>query len=310
MEKPLNKLIWQRIEELFYWNISPESKINQLPFNQDFLSACEREFSMTTRGKNYTIDLGSAADWQDKTMGELAKEIDSQYMCNYFVAENGTSTTGVVGNVYTVNSEPIINKWNLRGQSLVDRLRSMQASKPSLTILDMGCGVNEYKNHLNNVTGVDPYRKEADILCKQEHFEPQGQTWDIIICFGPQNWYTYDQQYRNFAKLKECLSDDGILFWSHVHNYYKLFQPDAKYAHTWIYGDVEDAEKNSAFYFVDREWKYTWYFNWTEHALTTLANHVGLRINKLDYDHCNLYRPPMWRMFAELSHKKEYNGQL
>jgi hypothetical protein len=310
MENPLNRLIWQRIEELFYWNISPESKINQLPFNQDFLSACEHEFSMTVRGKHYTIDLGSAADWQSKTMGELAKEIDSQYMRNYFIGENGTSTTGVVGEVYSIKSEPITNKWNIRGKALVDRLRSMQKANPDLTVLDMGCGVNEYKKHLNNVTGVDPYRKEADILSKQEDFEPNGRTWDVIICFGPQNWYTYDEQYRNFAKLKECLSDDGILFWSHVHNYYKVFQPDAQYAHTWVHGDVKDAEKNSAFYFVDREWKYTWYFNWTEHALRTLTNHVELKISQLDYDHCNLYRPPMWRLFAEIVHKKDSDGKL
>ena len=102
--------------------------------------------------------------------------------------------------------------------------------------------------------------------------------------------------------LKKCLAPSGLLLWSHVHNYYKVFQPDHPHGHTWIHGDLEHAQKNSAFYFYDRNWKYTWYFNWTEHAVNTLAGHVGLKVNKVDYDHCNLYRPPMYRIFTEMSH--------
>jgi hypothetical protein len=105
------------------------------------------------------------------------------------------------------------------------------------------------------------------------------------------------------AKLKECLAPDGLLLWSHNHNYYKLFQPDAIHAHTWLHGDLDDAQKNSAYFFCDREWKYTWYFNITEHGTSTLAKHVGLSVDKIDYDHCNLYRPPMWRLFVEMRHE-------
>ena len=34
---PLNKLIWNKVEEMFYWNISVESPINQLPFTMEFI---------------------------------------------------------------------------------------------------------------------------------------------------------------------------------------------------------------------------------------------------------------------------------
>jgi hypothetical protein len=300
---PLNKLIWEKVSEMFYWNVSPESPISQLPFTAEFINACEKEFQMFVRNSFFPIKLGTVDEWQHNTFGDFVKAIDEQYQNNYFLAEHGTSTTGVVGTVYDIDEKPIANKWNIRGQALVDRLTAMQKENPALTILDMGCGVNEYKKHLNNVTGVDPYRTEADIIAKQSDFDPQGQTWDVIICFGPQNWYTYDEQYRNFKKLKECLAPNGILFWSHVHNYYKVFQPDAQYGHTWIYGDMDHAQRNSAFYFFDRDWKYIWYFNWTEHSMEQLAGHVGLKVNNVKYDECNLYRPPMWRLFAEMSHR-------
>jgi hypothetical protein len=302
MKNPLNKLIWEKVSEMFYWNVSPESPISQLPFTAEFINACEKEFQMFVRNSFFPIKLGTVDEWQHNTFGDFVKAIDKQYQNNYFLAEHGTSTTGVVGTVYDIDEKPIANKWNIRGQALVDRLTAMQKENPALTILDMGCGVNEYKKHLNNVTGVDPYRTEADIIAKQSDFDPQGQTWDVIICFGPQNWYTYDEQYRNFKKLKECLAPNGILFWSHVHNYYKVFQPDAQYGHTWIYGDMDHAQRNSAFYFFDRDWKYIWYFNWTEHSMEQLAGHVGLKVNNVKYDECNLYRPPMWRLFAEMSH--------
>lgn len=301
---PLNKLIWNKVEEMFGWNIAPESPISQLPFTQEFITACEQEFGMQVRDMHYPVNLYKEAHWQELTMGDFVKEIDKQYQHNYFVGENGTSTTGVVGEIKDVNDNTIANKWNIRGQALVDRLQAMQKARPNLSILDMGCGVNEYKKHLNNVTGVDPYRPEADIMCKQSDFDSQGKTWDVVICFGPMNWYTYDEQYRNMLTLKRCLAPDGLLLWSHNHNYYKLFQPEAEHAHTWLHGDLEDAQKNSAYYFCDREWKYTWYFNTTERSTTTLARHVGLSVDKIDYDHCNLYRPPMWRIFVEMSHAK------
>ena len=106
----INKLIWNKVQELFYWNISVDSPINQLPFTMDFILTCQKEFSMKVRDKEYPIRLGGIMDWHDKTMGDFVKEIDEQYQNNYFVAENGTSTTGVVGEINDVNNKPITNK--------------------------------------------------------------------------------------------------------------------------------------------------------------------------------------------------------
>ena len=81
---PLNKLIWNKVEEMFYWNISVESPINQLPFTMEFILTCQKEFSMTVRDKEYPIHLGGIMDWKDKTMGDFVREIDRQYQSNYF----------------------------------------------------------------------------------------------------------------------------------------------------------------------------------------------------------------------------------
>ena len=35
-----------------------------------------------------------------------------------------------------------------------------------------------------------------------------------------------------------------------------------------------------------------------------LKSKLYVSFDKIDYDHCNLYRPPMWRLFVEMSHAK------
>ena len=76
----INKLIWNKVEEMFYWNISVDSPINQLPFTMEFILACQKEFSMKVRDKEYPIHLGGIMDWHDKTMGDFVKEIDKHQL--------------------------------------------------------------------------------------------------------------------------------------------------------------------------------------------------------------------------------------
>ncbi len=298
---PLNMKIFNKVEEILTWPVEPRSPMNQLPITEAFYKALEEAFKVEVRGHVYDIKLSRSHE----TIEDLVHEIDGQYTRNYFTSESGTYKGLIdVEDYQGQKIESIDHKWQLRGKNLIERIKKMQNEKPDLSILDLGCGYNGYKEHLNNVTGVDPYIDKADFVCRIQDFEPP-QKYDVIICFGPMNWYTYDEQYRNMSKLKECLADDGICFWSHVHNYFKIFQEDAGRAHRWIAGSLEDAFKNNAFYFYDRIWQYNQYFNWTEEALESLCQLVGLQTGDMQYDDCGLYRPPMWRLFCELRQLKD-----
>lgn len=296
---PLNMLIFNKVQEIIGYNIAPESNLSLLPISEETYQKIDKEFSVELRG--HTFQVSSPRNCE--SIEQLIKEIDLQYTTNYFQSESGTFK-GLIDVVDHKGNkiQHIEHKWKIRGKNLISRLKKMQEEKPDLTILDIGCGYNMYKDHLNNVTGVDPYVESADILCKISDFKPK-QKYDVIICFGPMNWYTFDEQVRNMSVLKESLAEDGVCFWSHVHNYYKVFQPDAQNAHTWIAGDLNDAFKNNAFFFFDRIWKYNQYFNWTENALIDVCKITGLKWGEFQYDDCGCYRPPMWRLFCELRHK-------
>lgn len=292
--------IFNKVEQLLGWPVEPDSLFSQLPVDQTFFDKVSQEFSVNLRDRCYPIVLKKYYE----RIKDLVQDVDSQYTRNYFVSESGTYKGLIEVTDYKGEKiETIEHKWKIRGKNLIQKIKDMQKANPRLTILDLGCGYNMYKDHLLNVTGVDPYIDRADFLCRIQDFKPP-QKYDVIICFGPMNWYTFDEQFRNFQKLKECLSENGVCYWSHVHNYFKIFQPDASRAHTWVAGPLDEAFKNNAFYFFDSLWKYNQYFNWTEEALLTLANKVGLECGEMQYDDCGCYRPPMWRLFSELRHAK------
>ena len=297
-KNPLNMKIFLKVQEILGWPVEPNSLIQQLPVDALFFDHLETEFSMNLRGLSYPVSINRSC----LTIDDLVRDIDAQYTNNYFTSESGTykglvEVTDYAGRVI----ETIEHKWKIRGKNLIEKIQLMQQKQPNLSILDLGCGYNMYKDHLDNVTGVDPYIEAADHVCRIVDFKPP-QKYDIIICFGPMNWYTFDEQVRNMAKIKECLAEDGVCYWSHVHNYHKVFQPDAENAHTWIAGNLEEAFKNNAFYFYDRLWKYTQYFNWTENALRAVCKKVDLVPGEMRYDDCGCYRPPMLRLFSELRH--------
>jgi hypothetical protein len=297
-KNPLNMKIFNEIQDVLGWNIEPDSVVADLPISRAVLLELERRFSVNVRGNNFKVEIST----QHERIRDLVQDIDGQYTRNYFVSESGTYNGLIkVTDWKGASVETIVHKWKIRGKNLIEKIKKMQQQNQNLSILDLGCGYNLYKDHLANVTGVDPYIEVADYVCRIQDFEPPKK-YDIIICFGPMNWYTFDEQVRNMRKIKECLAEDGVCYWSHVHNYYKIYQPDANRAHTWVAGSIEDAYKNNAFYFFDQLWKFNQYFNWTEEALLAITGKVDLVCGEMQYDDCGCYRPPMWRLFCELRH--------
>jgi len=74
-------------------------------------------------------------------------------------------------------------------------------------VLDVGCGDNLFKKH-GNVTGIDPYNFNADIMCDILDYEPD-QTYDLIICFGSINFYNIAWVDARMRKVSTLLAKNG-----------------------------------------------------------------------------------------------------
>ena len=79
--------------------------------------------------------------------------------------------------------QPVTKKYKYSGLGIVDEINGFD---DNLQVLDLGCGYNEFKGKINNLTGVDPYNKRADIKSDIMSYEPEN-LYDILISFGSIN---------------------------------------------------------------------------------------------------------------------------
>ncbi len=75
---------------------------------------------------------------------ELTNLIDEAVMENYFAK------------VW----QPETKKYKYSGLSIIDEVNALTPDN----VLDVGCGFNEFKGKIQNLTGIDPYNKRADII--------------------------------------------------------------------------------------------------------------------------------------------------
>ena len=76
--------------------------------------------------------------------------------------------------------EYVIPIWKISG--LFKRIKS----KKEQTVIDIGCGYNEFKGKIKNLIGIDPYNDRADIDVHTLDYKPDIQ-FDVAICLGSIN---------------------------------------------------------------------------------------------------------------------------
>ena len=70
------------------------------------------------------------------------------------------------------------------------------------SVVDLGCGYNEFKKQIPNLIGVDPYNKHADIQVPILDFRPE-QKFDVVIVLGSIN---FGSTTKIFAELEHAVS--------------------------------------------------------------------------------------------------------
>ena len=103
--------------------------------------------------------------------------------------------------------QPDMKKWKYSGLKLVDEVNAL---KPR-SVLDVGCGYNEFKGKIKNLTGIDPYNDSADHKISIMDFQP-NQRFDVIMCLGSINFGSRDKIAAEIAKTVLLLEDGGTIF--------------------------------------------------------------------------------------------------
>lgn len=124
-------------------------------------------------------------------IGELVEKIDDKVLGRYF------------SEVW----QPEMKKFKYSGLKLIDEVNAL---KPR-SVLDIGCGYNEFKGKINNLIGLDPYNNCADIQCKISDYYTDQQ-YDVIMALGSINFGSTDKIFTELEKAVALTAPKGKLF--------------------------------------------------------------------------------------------------
>lgn len=125
------------------------------------------------------------------TIEQYVEAIDNACLHNYF-------------SKYWQND---MKKWKFSGVALIDEINSL---KPR-TVLDVGCGYNEFKGRIDNLIGIDPYNDKADLQVSTLEYRTD-QLFDVIMCLGSVNFGDRDKIIAEVGRCVTLLEDGGTMF--------------------------------------------------------------------------------------------------
>jgi len=104
----------------------------------------------------------------------------------------------------------IVEKYPINGKTMIDEINNLN---PTL-VVDLGCGLNQYKGLINNLVGVDVVgcREDItkDITDLKEHFADHSV--DVILALGSINFGENDLIRQQLTEVKRLLKPGGIAY--------------------------------------------------------------------------------------------------
>lgn len=116
-----------------------------------------------------------------------------------------------------------MKKWKHSGLTLIDQINDM---KPR-SVLDVGCGYNEFRGKVHNLIGIDPYNDQADYQVDLMEYRPL-QKFDVILALGSINFGGRNKIIAEVSKCVNLLEKGGVMFFR-VNPGINHDQPEAKW---------------------------------------------------------------------------------
>jgi SAM-dependent methyltransferase len=133
---------------------------------------------------------------------KLVEEIDRSVLDTYF---GWDQSKGTEGGYWT---QQIKFDTRRTGRQMVEYINSLNPT----SILDVGCGDNEFKKFWNEkLTGIDPFNNKSDIKVSIEDFNP-GKTFDVVMLLGSVNFGDETTILKQVAKAVKLCKPGGKLF--------------------------------------------------------------------------------------------------
>jgi hypothetical protein len=156
-----------------------------------------------------------------------------------------------------------LEEFRYTGYSLIDKIQDGER------VLDVGCGMNLFKNRIPNLIGIDPAFPEADVQVSLEEYakEPPVIRFNVAFCLGSINFGTRaDIEHQIDLLVNQLLrTKESRIYWRTNPQQY----------------DHGNQEQHSLPF-----------YNWSFDEHHRLAEQFGFRVNDIQWDTRN-------RIYAE-----------
>jgi hypothetical protein len=115
--------------------------------------------------------------------------------------------TSITNGIYSSQTLFAIVNSLVYGLKLIDEVNNLNPK----SVIDLGCGYNEFKGKIQNLIGLDPYNNNADIKCKILDFKKTEQ-YDVTIALGSINFGNTNKIFSELEKAVEITAPKGKLF--------------------------------------------------------------------------------------------------
>ena len=104
--------------------------------------------------------------------------------------------------------QPRTDQYQYTGWGLVDEI--MKHTPKS--VLDVGCGYNQFKPRIPNLVGIDKYNNSADFMVDILDYNVEPETYDAVIVLGSINFGSYEDVSSRFKKVFELTAPGGRIY--------------------------------------------------------------------------------------------------
>lgn len=185
----------------------------------------------------FNIEL---TDIDNNSIAELANTVDEAVLEKYFTKVWQAQT----------------KKYKYSGLSIIDEINDMRPR----SVIDIGCGYNEFKGKIDNLVGIDPWNPRADLQSTVEHLDSDIK-YDVAICLGSINFGSTDKIVKEMTAVVDVVTDGGLLYFR-----------------------VNPGEQHDA-----PEAKWIQFYKWDPTFISNIAKHLNCKLVMLRQDTGNRY---------------------
>lgn len=178
LQQAFNLEKYQTVRE----NITVDTEINKLPWTparfRKFKESVEKEIQLPCEF--------------DGTIKDIVADLDRRYLNRFF------------GEIW----KPRTETFGYTGWGICDEINKLNPK----SVLDVGCGYNQFKERIQNLVGIDPYNNSADYQVDILDYKVKPGSHDVVMAFGSINFNSRDEIEARFSHCVDLLEKGGKFF--------------------------------------------------------------------------------------------------